>query len=365
MSRRLGVVGLLLVLVLTVGAGGRRTDVQFGWVVAPVSDTEKWVRIENVDPSRSLKIMEFTGDDFTVTAIKSARASGASTPSCSVSTGLVRCDGDLPPQSSLFLNVVVAGSGGNFEIGASDDPSNLVLAPGVQGPPLLPIVARLVTAGATTKRITFTSRGNAFDELEILPYGFTVDKVASITAKGSCDPEGPGVDCSITLPPQSGGVVTFGTSGAGTDAEVILSGDDGVGAATVTQTAGMYDLVASARPTTIRYRRGQSLRRIPITFLVLNASAADVPSGRVSATVEVAGSSQALLGAALSCPVHNPVAASLAPGVFKKVCSLSITPSPTIVRKAGKLSVLFRVACAANLETSCANNRARATIVVE
>jgi hypothetical protein len=123
--------------------------------------------------------------------------------------------------------------------------------------------------------------------------------------------------------------------------------------------------VASARPTTIRYRRGQSLRRIPITFLVLNASAADVPSGRVSATVEVAGSSQALLGAALSCPVHNPVAASLAPGVFKKVCSLSITPSPTIVRKAGKLSVLFRVAGAANLETSCANTRARATIVVE
>ena len=368
MSRRLGVVGLLLVLLLTVGAGGRRKDVQFGWVVAPVSDTEKWVRVENVDASGSLKIVEFLGDDFTVTGIKSARASGASTPSCSVSNGLVRCDGDLPPQSSLFLNVVVSGGGGNFELGASDDPSNLAFASGTQDPALLPMEAKLVSAGPTTKRVTFTSRGGAFDEVEIMPFGFTIDKVSSITPNGSCDSEGPGVDCSVVLPAQSSGVATLGTSGSGTAAAVILSGDDGVGVQYVTQTAGApekYDLVASANPTTIRYRRGEKLHRIPVTFVATNATTAEVASGRVSATVKVAGSPQALLGARLSCSVHNPVATSLAPGASKKVCSLSITPSPAIVQKAGRINVVFSVACAANLETTCANNRARATIVVE
>ena len=102
-----------------------------------------------------------------------------------------------------------------------------------------------------------------------------------------------------------------------------------------------------------------------MTFVVLNAKTADVPSGRVSATVKVAASARALLGATPSCSVQNPVAMSLAPGEAKKVCSLSITPSPAIVRKSGRITVVFSVACAENLETTCANNRARATIVVE
>lgn len=376
-SQRAGIVASLLVLIVAVGAGDSRTAVQYGSAVVPVSNTEKWVRVDNVDASDSLRTVEFKGDDFVVTGIKSVRASGASTPTCSVSTlpadsGLVRCDGELPPQSSLFLNVTVAGGGGNFQIAASDDPNDLELAPGAQGPPFLPIDAKLVTLGPRTKQVTLTGGGAAFDELEILPFGFTIEKVSSVASghgSGSCEAEGRGIDCSFDLPPRSTGVVTFETSGPGGTAEVLLSGAEGVGDQYVTQVAGSpakYDLIASARPATIRYRRGRTIRGIPISFAVLNAKDAVVPSGYAFATAKVVGASpRAVLGAKVSCPIHNPVALSLAPGASKTACSLSLTPSPTTLLKPGRVDIVLSVACARNLEVRCANNRALATIVVD
>src|SRR5262249_60968397 len=97
----------LAVLAVPGGANGRATDVAFGWVVAPVpGTTQKWIRIENTDDDNSILLASVHGIGFNITSVVSVRASGAQTPSCTVSTAATTfdyldCSGDLTPDSSL------------------------------------------------------------------------------------------------------------------------------------------------------------------------------------------------------------------------------------------------------------------------
>jgi hypothetical protein len=317
------------------------------------------------------------GITFNITSVVSVRASGAQTPSCTVSTAsatfqYLYCNGELPPDSTLLVVVGTSGSGGDFEIAASDsvDPSTLEYAPDTDLGPLLPVTAGFKKT-PTTQQVTFTSGGHAYDEIEVLPYGFAITKVDSITPAGSeCDLAGAGLDCTVALPANATGTITFETSGApsGTPtADVIMSGDDGFGDAFVTQTQGAaaaYDLQAKALPSVVTYNRGQKLGAHPIRFTVTNAGSATIASSPVTVTQTISGNSTKLFGAKVSCQPKVRTTPALSPGKSATACTLALAPSRPVARRAGKLIVTLAVACTAP-ETSCSNNRARATIVVK
>src|SRR5438876_4376821 len=99
MWRPLTVLGLLALLLVTVGAGGRTKTVEFGWTMTRLTDTQKWLRVTNTDPQNSIKLLAVRGVDFRITALKAVRASGAAPPRCWVSTeattfGVRSCMGD-------------------------------------------------------------------------------------------------------------------------------------------------------------------------------------------------------------------------------------------------------------------------------
>jgi hypothetical protein len=379
MLRRRGLVVVLFLFVLALpgGASGRKADVQFGWALAPLSGTQKWIRITNTDAANSIRLASVHGVNFNITSVIGVRASGAQTPSCTVSTApttfdYLYCNGELPPDSSLILVVDTNGTGGDFEIAASDsvDPSSLDYVPDTQLGALLPVTASL-TKTPTTEQVSFTSGGNVFDEVEVLPHGFTVTKVDSITPAGStCDPEGPGLDCTVDLPANTTGTITFEAT-AQTDtptADVILSGDDGFGDALVTQKQGAaatYDLVAKARPSVVTYKRGKRAAAHPVRFTVSNAGSAVIASSPVNVTETLSGTSATkLFHARLACQPKLKTMPSLRPGKSATACALAFTPNSPVARTPGRLNVTLAVACTSP-ETSCANNRARATIVVK
>src|SRR5262245_18667770 len=259
---RRSVIAVLFAVVLALpgGANGRTTDVAFSWAVASLPGSQQWIRITNTDDENSIRLASVHGISFNIASVVSVRASGAPTPTCTISTVATRfayldCNGDLPPDSSMIVVVGTNGSGNDFEIAASDsvDPSTLEYAPDTVLGSLLSVNATL-TKTSTNEQVTFTSGGHAFDEVEILPYGFTVTKVDSVTPAGSdCDLEGPGLDCTVDLPANATGTVTFETSdrSSGTPtADVILTGDDGFGDAFVTEAQGpaaAYDLLTRAQ----------------------------------------------------------------------------------------------------------------------
>jgi len=366
------------VLALPAAANGRTTDVAFGWAVASLPGSQEWIRITNTDDENSIRLASVHGISFNITSVVSVRASGAETPTCTVSTAptsfdYLYCNGNLPPDSTLLVVVGISGSGHDFEIAASDavDPSTLEYAPDTDLGSLLPVTANLVKT-PTTQQVTFTSGGHPYDEIEVLPHGFAITKVDSITPAGSeCDLAGAGIDCTVALPANATGTITFESSGAtsGTPtADVILSGDDGFGNAFVTQTQGpaaTYDLITKAQPSVVTYKRGQKLAAHPIRFTVTNAGSSTIASSPVTVTQTVSGSpATKLLRAKLSCQPKIRTTPSLQPGKSATACTLALAPTRPIARNAGKLNVTVAVACTAP-ETSCANNRARATIVVK
>jgi hypothetical protein len=365
--------------VLAGGAGARTRSVEYSWTLTPVSATAKWVRVVNTDEENPIRSLSLRGEDFIIRSVTTVRASGGTVSNCRVSTeartfGVAYCDVNLPPGANLILVVQTTGTGGLYDIAASDstDPSTLVETQDLQTDPFLPTDASLTTAGTSTRRVTFTSKGNSYGELEVLPFGFTITKVLSITPAGSsCEQEGAGIDCETNLPANGSGTVTFETTGAtgSPTAEILLSGDDGVGDQYVTQTAGAsvtYDLVASAQPTILSYRVGQKVSALPISFTVSNAATAAGPSSAAVATVKISGTSAStVFGSRISCGGGKLTVQALAPGKSNKVCSLRLTTSKRFARAPGRIVIDFAVACAAKAETNCANNRRRAVIVVK
>jgi hypothetical protein len=365
--------------VLAGGAGAGTRSVEYSWTLTPLAGNTKWVRVANTDETNSIRLLSLRGEDFIIRSITAVRASGGTAPSCRVSTeattfGVAYCDVDLPPDANLILEVATTGTGGYYDIAASDstDPSTLVETQDAQTAPFLPTDASLTTAGTSTRRVTFTSKGNSYDQLELLPFGFTITKVLSITPAGSsCTQDGPGIACDTDLPANGSGTVTFETTGEASSpaAEILLSGEDGVGDQFVKQTEGApakYDLVASAQPPILSYRVGQKVSALPINFTVSNAATAALPSSATVATVKISGTSaRAVFGSGISCGGGKLTVQALAPGKSKKVCSLRLTTTKRLARAPGRIVIDFAVACAAKAETNCANNRRRAVIVVK
>jgi hypothetical protein len=149
---------------------------------------------------------------------------------------------------------------------------------------------------------------------------------------------------------------------------VVLTGDDGVGDAYVTQTQGApptYDLLAKAQPSLVTYKRGQKLAAHPIRFTVTNAAAATITSPPVAVTETVSGDSALkLFGAKVSCQPGSRRTPSLKPGQSAIACTIAFTPPRPVARKAGRLTITLALACAST-ETACTNNRARATLIVK
>ena len=92
----------VVVLALPAAANGRTTDVSFGWAVGSQSGSQKWIRITNTDDETSIRLASVHGITFNITSVVSVRASGAQTPSCTVSTAptsfeYLYCNGELPP----------------------------------------------------------------------------------------------------------------------------------------------------------------------------------------------------------------------------------------------------------------------------
>ena len=292
MLRRCALVFLfLVVLALPAGANGRTTEVAFGWAVAYLPGGQEWIRFTNTDDATPIRLASVHGLSFNITSVVSVRASGAQTPSCTVSTAptsfdYLYCNGELPPIRRCSSSSARAAAATTSR---SPRPTRSTRARSNTRPTPISVRSFLsrpgLTKTPTTEQVSFTSGGHAYDEIEILPHGFTITKVNSIAPAGSeCDLEGPGLDCTVALPANATGTVTFETSGAtsGTPtADVIMSGEDGSGNAFVTQTQGpaaTYDLLTKARPSVVTYKRGQKLATHPIRFTVTNAGNATIAS---------------------------------------------------------------------------------------
>ena len=127
-----------------------------------------------------------------------------------------------------------------------------------------------------------------------------------------------------------------------------------------------YDLVAGARPAVVTYKRGQRASPRPIRFTVTNSATAAVASPPVRVTVKASEvSAKKLFGASLACRPSARTTVALPPGKSTTACTLTFSRPNVVARKAGKLNLVFSVACARSAEKSCANNVARATIVVK
>jgi hypothetical protein len=372
---------LLVVLMLPAAAlahtdgTARSAEVEIGWQIASITATSKWIRVTNTDDANRIRTLAVHGFGFNITAITAMRVTGGPAPSCSVSTApttfdYLFCSGDLPPDSTLLLNVTTNGTGNDYEIAATDsfDPNSLLYVPDTLIGELLPATATFQSLGTTNlAQVTVTAGANAFDEVEVLPYGTSITKVTAAPAGAECDVVGNGMDCGIDLAAHASATITVETEGkTGTpSADVILSGDDGVADAYVQQTVGAtpkYDLAVSAAPGTVAYKRGQKLGARKIHFTVANAASAGIASNASTVTLKTTGSAAKVLGATVACSARS--VAPLAPGKSETACAVTFKPGTARALRPGTLTLTVSVACSAN-ETSCKNNSARVSIVVK
>ena len=219
--RRVGLAGSLTLVAAGFGVfgvtGGSARGLTTAVSVRPVSASEKWIRVA-VAGSDSLDVFGLHGSDFTITRIKSVRASGVPAPSCTVNaTASLVCVGHVRSGASVFVNVLTSGAGGSFAFARANAGEALDLSsaqPAAQGTGLLPVAARM-TRSDGTKTLIFSGQ-TTFDTVEILPTSaFRIGAVSAVTVAGKkrplrlCKREGDGLVCSITVPTGSIGKVTF------------------------------------------------------------------------------------------------------------------------------------------------------------
>lgn len=335
----------------------RTADVSIAWEVASINATSKWIRVTNTDSKAHVRLLGIHPLNFDITAITAVRASGAQLPGCTLSTApttyhYVFCTGDLPPDSTLLLHVTTSGTGGDYEIAASDafDPSTLAYAPDTEIGTLLPATAKFESRGTTNRAtVTFNTGANAFDEIEILPYQTAITKVISATNGIACDMVGNGLDCTAALAAGTTASITFDTAQtSGTpSADVVLSGADGVADVFVQRTVGAapkYDLAVTG-PASAKYKRGLKLK-----FTVSNGGEAASSATSVSAKAKGLGT--------VSCAPKT--VGALEPG---KSASCTVTLKPAKAPKPGKIALVVSVRCS-GAETSCRNNSTRVTLSV-
>ena len=375
-------------------AGSERASLSVGMNFKKLSASEGWGRVWAV--GGTFYGFRIKGVDFDITGLKYVRAAGAAAPKCTVSgsPAILDCRGTFPDGSSIFVGFNIAGGGSSFQqenfFSANIGPPQFFIT-NTLGQPLLPISASLKKGKGASKTVTFSGK-SAFNDLEVLPYGFKITRVTKSTPAASCKSEGFGIDCSLKLAKGGKGSITFDTARvtarsatavrAEEDAvEVLLHGDDGTGDAVATVTPeeaeDKYDLIAQMTgelfdPLFWTAHVGSAFKQAQLMFslTVHNAKDADRSSLPSAVHVQLIGpkSTTVFRNAEIDCRHGLPVVPALAPGESKEVCQLYLEPfhnGDTIrVLRTAHIGVRLGVACAKNLERSCTNNRAFGTILV-
>jgi hypothetical protein len=220
-------------VVLGGSADSARTQGGAGWSLKPVADGQKWLRVEV--SGDTLYGFRLRGTDFTVTGIKSVRASGGPTPQCSISgsPATLACDGELPGGISVFVQLTTSGAGGAYEFAPVFQPgdTDLFQIPSNQQAPPAPLGGSLGRTGNGAGRVTISNPGRAsFQQFEVAPIGFRVSGVAT-------------TDCGVT---EGGGIACQRPLGPGKTAVVRFSG-------AVEDSSSAYLLATSASETGLAY----------------------------------------------------------------------------------------------------------------
>jgi hypothetical protein len=211
-------------VVLTGSASPTRTQGGADWTLRPVADGQKWLRF-NVQGD-TLYGFRVQGVDFTVTGIKSVRASGGPVPQCTVSgtPSTLACDGALPGGISVFVQLATSGGGGAYTFAPLFQPNdpNLFYVPSNQRPAPVPIGGSLGITSAGTGRVTISnpSATRSFGQLEVAPIGFRVTNVLT----SDCGiTEGAGIACQASLGPRRTAVIRFTLDSRPAAASAVLS----------------------------------------------------------------------------------------------------------------------------------------------
>ncbi len=210
---RFGVCTLIAIACAVVVGGSAdsaRTQGGAGWSLKPVADGQKWLRVEV--SGDTLYGLRLRGTDFTVTGIKTVRASGGPTPHCSISgsPATLVCDGELPGGISVFVQLATSGSGGAYEFALLFQPgdTDLFYIPSNQQAPPAPLGGSLGRTQNGGGRVTISNPGTAsFQQFEVAPIGF---RVSGVTTTDCGVTEGGGIACQRPLGPGKTAVVRFG-----------------------------------------------------------------------------------------------------------------------------------------------------------
>jgi hypothetical protein len=203
--------GLLLmaaagcVAAVGLSSGAARTTGSAGWNLKPISSGQKWLRV--FTEGTTVYGFRLRGTGFAPTGITNVRASGGDVPACSISgtPATLVCDGTISDGMSVFVNFGASGTGGGYEFAllfTPDDPDPH-FTPSTQGPPPARLGGSFGKTSSTTVRVTIQnpSTERAFEELEMVPIGFRITGVKSVSSGGS---KRAAEDCSVGL----GGTVT-------------------------------------------------------------------------------------------------------------------------------------------------------------
>ncbi|MBA3718087.1 MAG: hypothetical protein H0W87_07675, partial [Actinobacteria bacterium] len=194
------------------------------WNLKPVADAQKWLRVDV--EGDTLYGFRVRGTDFTVTGIKSVRASGGPAPQCSVTgtPATLACDGELPGGISVFVQLTTSGAGGAYDFALLFEPgdTNLFYVPSNQTAAPVPLAGSLGMTSPTEGRVTILNVSRvSFQQLEVAPIGF---RVRSVSTQDCGTTEGGGIACQGNLGPGSRAVIQFVTEPlAGAPSAVLLA----------------------------------------------------------------------------------------------------------------------------------------------
>ena len=218
-------VAFLCAVVLGGSADSARTQGGAAWTLSPVADGQKLLRVDV--EGDTLYGFRLRGTDFTVTGIKSVRASGGATPQCTVSgtPATLACDGDLVGGISVFVQLTTSGGGNAYDFAflfAPGDTSPLYVPSHETAPPVT-IGGSLGMTSATTGRVTIRNLSQTtLQGLEVAPIGFSVTSVATRDCGLT---EGGGIACNHPLDSGQTAAIRFATTSVSGPASAYLLGD--------------------------------------------------------------------------------------------------------------------------------------------
>jgi hypothetical protein len=222
------IVAFLCAVVLGGSADSARTQGGAAWMLTPVAAGQKFLRVDV--EGDTLYGFQLRGTDFTVTGVKSVRASGGPTPQCSVSgtPTTLACNGELPGGISVFVQLTTSGSGGAYEFGFLFSPgdTNPLYIPSSQTAPPLTLGGSLGMTSPTQGRVTIRNLSQTtLQKVEVSPIDFSVSSVA--TPDCGLSTEGGSIACNRPLPPGQTAAISFGTTSVSGEASAYLVGYTG------------------------------------------------------------------------------------------------------------------------------------------